>query len=98
MECPYCAETVRHEAMTCKHCSRDLRRNHHAGINANRDMPPHQGRRSDQLGLLRSKRGMRLCQFPKGSNFLKVSVGSPRLQSIFIPFVLPAVLLAFHGI
>ena len=25
MECPYCAETVKHEAIVCKHCSRDLR-------------------------------------------------------------------------
>src|SRR5258706_162925 len=25
MECPFCAETVRDEALVCKHCSRDLR-------------------------------------------------------------------------
>jgi hypothetical protein len=25
MECPFCAETVRDEAVVCKHCSRDLR-------------------------------------------------------------------------
>ena len=25
MECPFCAETVRDEAIVCKHCSRDLR-------------------------------------------------------------------------
>jgi hypothetical protein len=25
MECPFCAETIRHEAIACKHCSRDLR-------------------------------------------------------------------------
>src|ERR1700710_2436955 len=25
MECPFCAETVRDEALACKHCSRDLR-------------------------------------------------------------------------
>jgi hypothetical protein len=25
MECPFCAETVRNEAVVCKHCSRDLR-------------------------------------------------------------------------
>src|ERR1700737_1238855 len=25
MECPFCAETVRDEAIACKHCSRDLR-------------------------------------------------------------------------
>ena len=25
MECPFCAETIRNEAIACKHCSRDLR-------------------------------------------------------------------------
>jgi hypothetical protein len=25
MECPFCAETVKNEAIACKHCSRDLR-------------------------------------------------------------------------
>jgi hypothetical protein len=25
MECPFCAETVKYEAVVCKHCSRDLR-------------------------------------------------------------------------
>jgi hypothetical protein len=25
MECPFCAETIKHEAIACKHCSRDLR-------------------------------------------------------------------------
>jgi hypothetical protein len=25
MECPFCAETIKHEALVCKHCSRDLR-------------------------------------------------------------------------
>lgn len=25
MECPFCAETIRDEALVCKHCSRDLR-------------------------------------------------------------------------
>ncbi len=25
MECPFCAETIKDEAMVCKHCSRDLR-------------------------------------------------------------------------
>jgi len=25
MECPFCAETVKDEAIACKHCSRDLR-------------------------------------------------------------------------
>jgi hypothetical protein len=25
MECPFCAETIRSEAIVCKHCSRDLR-------------------------------------------------------------------------
>src|SRR5207302_9482894 len=25
MECPFCAETIKNEAIACKHCSRDLR-------------------------------------------------------------------------
>src|SRR5438445_68378 len=25
MECPFCAETIKDEALACKHCSRDLR-------------------------------------------------------------------------
>jgi hypothetical protein len=25
MECPFCAETIKYEAIACKHCSRDLR-------------------------------------------------------------------------
>ena len=25
MECPFCAETIKDEAVVCKHCSRDLR-------------------------------------------------------------------------
>ncbi|MBI3700193.1 MAG: hypothetical protein HY242_07075, partial [Afipia sp.] len=25
MECPFCAERVKDEALACKHCSRDLR-------------------------------------------------------------------------
>jgi hypothetical protein len=25
MECPFCAESIKHEAIACKHCSRDLR-------------------------------------------------------------------------
>lgn len=25
MECPFCAETIKYEAIVCKHCSRDLR-------------------------------------------------------------------------
>jgi hypothetical protein len=25
MECPFCAESIKHEAVACKHCSRDLR-------------------------------------------------------------------------
>ena len=25
MECPFCAETIKEEALVCKHCSRDLR-------------------------------------------------------------------------
>jgi hypothetical protein len=25
MECPFCAEAIKHEALACKHCSRDLR-------------------------------------------------------------------------
>lgn len=25
MECPFCAEKVKDEALVCKHCSRDLR-------------------------------------------------------------------------
>ena len=25
MECPFCAEAIKHEAIACKHCSRDLR-------------------------------------------------------------------------
>ena len=25
MECPFCAESIKDEAVVCKHCSRDLR-------------------------------------------------------------------------
>ena len=25
MECPFCAETIKEEALVCRHCSRDLR-------------------------------------------------------------------------
>jgi hypothetical protein len=25
MECPFCAETIKHEALVCRHCNRDLR-------------------------------------------------------------------------